>query len=187
MSQCLIQNVVGAYCTYVRTFDSTRPHTTTARITSLWNIQTQNLLNANISQCFSSQPNTNNAKTSIINTDVHIFSYQNRVELHVHIFSYQNRVVLQQERQHLWGHNWHMAPLQHIASKWHNCFMKYKVQAAKQWLLYSWPNIQIQGSFIQQRNTLRRGTVFWPWCMGSRWYMWLVTALQLGGYGPPSK
>jgi hypothetical protein len=54
-------------------------------------------------------------------------------------------------------------------------------QAAKQWLLYAWSNIQIQGSFIQQHNTLRRGTVFWPSCTHATRYMWMVTALQLGG------
>jgi hypothetical protein len=109
----------------------------------------------------------------------------------VHIFGYQNRAVLQEERQHAWRHKWRTAPLQHIARKWPKYLMRCEMQVAKQWLSFSWPNIKIQGSFIQQRNTLMRWTLFWPWCMachvGIRGYMWLVTALQFGGYGPPTK
>ena len=89
--------------------------------------------------------------TSNINTDVHIFSYQNSPVL--------------QKRQQAWGHNWHRALLQPIASKWPKRFMRSEMQTAKQWLLFSWSNIQIQGSLTQQRNTLMRGTLFWPWCV----------------------
>jgi hypothetical protein len=42
----LTEELVGAYCTSVPTFDTGRPHITTARITSFWEIQSQNLLNA---------------------------------------------------------------------------------------------------------------------------------------------
>jgi hypothetical protein len=74
ISQCLIEELVGAHCTSVPTFDSVRPHRTTARITSLSPTMQQPLSMAI-------------QGTSIINTDVHIFGYQ-------------NRAVLQEERQH---------------------------------------------------------------------------------------
>ena len=41
----------------------------------------------------------------------------------VHIFSYQNRAVLQEERQRSWGHILHTALLQYIERKWHKCIM----------------------------------------------------------------
>jgi hypothetical protein len=47
MSQDLIRELDGAYCSSVPTFDSGRPYRTIARINTLWEIQTQNLLNAN--------------------------------------------------------------------------------------------------------------------------------------------
>ena len=47
ISQYMIEELVGAHCTSIPTLDSGRPHRTTARITSLWEIQTQNLLNTN--------------------------------------------------------------------------------------------------------------------------------------------
>jgi hypothetical protein len=62
-----------------------------------------------------------------------------------------------------------MALLQHITSKRSKYFMRCKVQAAKQWLMFSWSNIQIQGSSIQQRNTFMTATSFWPWCMHAMW------------------
>jgi hypothetical protein len=117
------------------------------------------------SQCVSSQPNTNNA-TAIIHSYSGDLYHQHRC---AHFQVSEQSHITTREREHAWGHNWHTALLQHIASKWPKCFMRNEVQTAKQWLLFSWPNIQIQGSFMQQRNTLMRGTLFWPWCMHATW------------------
>jgi hypothetical protein len=210
MLQCLTEELAGAYCRHVPVFvaeycrgqvyavpvfDSRtswgllyicpniwlrRPHRTTARITSLWEIQTQNLLNANkyITVFLLStkhQPYNSHYpqlfRGPLSSTQMCTFSAI-RTEL------YYNR-----------GHNWHMALLQHIASKWPKCFMRCEVQAAETFVFLAQHSNTRQfhtiAQYIHEGNFIL--TLMYACHVGSRRYVWLVTALQLGGYGPPSK
>jgi len=173
MSQHTVQEPVGAYCRHVPAYSS---RTSWGPLYICPNICLKTTHNHSQNNQSSGDSNPEPPECHQIHHNVLPLNQTPTVQqplstaiqgtANINIFSSQNRSVLQQDRQHAWGHNWHMALLQHIPSKWPKCFMSSEVQAAKQWLLFSWPNIQTQGSFTQQCSTLMRGTY---WCMHATW------------------